>query len=115
MEDLLHGVRVELTRRSLHGKILPDRRLVSATSASPTPHAAKLGPKVKIHFSVHSFLKHSNLKHDPVSSSFDSQQVSCVEWDGRRRRGTISKLLAPREKVMPLFCCMLPMIDPVAN
>jgi hypothetical protein len=53
MEDLLHGVRVEVTRRSLHGKLLPDRRLVSA---SPTPHAAKLGPQVKIRFSVHSFL-----------------------------------------------------------
>jgi hypothetical protein len=57
MEDLPHGVCVELIRRSLHGQLLPDRRLVSATSASgPTPHSAKLGPRSRfvspfIHFS----------------------------------------------------------------
>jgi hypothetical protein len=35
------------------------------------------------------FPKPSNLKHDPYSYSFDSQQVSPEEWKGRR---TTSKL-----------------------
>jgi hypothetical protein len=38
----------------------------SATSASRTPHSAKLGAKVMIRLSIHAFLKHSRVLDDAL-------------------------------------------------